>query len=955
VRSVRSRVILVLIGCAGLIAGGANFSVAAKNDACQVSCKAEKRACRDAYRAAFQTSKTNCTGSGKAKRQCVNAAHSLLRGALRACRGFTATCLDCCKAAGNGCNVQCGDGIVSAGEGCDPPGSSGCTGGGACNESCQCPSTVTTTSLPTVTTSAPSTTTSTTTSTTQPSPCSNGIKDGNETATDCGGGTCAPCADGLACTIGNDCRSRFCSGDVCADPCPTEAAGTPCADDGNACTVDTCDGSTCQHAPADAGTICRPAVGLCDAAEECDGSGAPCPTDQLLSVGEVCRSIHGGCDEEEMCNGSSPECPSDAFTRAGATCRVSRGVCDRVETCSGTSAECPTDGFLGSETACRAAVGVCDVAETCSGSSKDCPDDGFQIGTVCRASAGVCDVAETCVGDPDCPPDAHSTAVCRPGPGPCDQPETCDGVHNDCPPDVVRPAGTVCYPTPEDSCAASLTCNGVTTACSGFLSPKPGGVVCRPPVGPCDAAEVCDGQSFYCPLDVLVPKNTLCRAEAGVCDVNEYCTGFGPQCPPDQKNHFLVCREAVTAMDGTTCDEPEVCDGVHDDCPPDGVQPQGNVCRQSTGLNGPGTVGHPCDAPETCDGQTNICPANQLLPLGTVCGDQTECRDARTCKGVCGGVVGGAACTSNANCAAGVQCLPFVGKVYICASPAINENGACDGGKGVCKSGTCTSRNKKFGETCDGDDAFVNGNPDQRFCGDDPNYKDLVCCAGSGLAKAGATGTCRECCNDERELQGGCPEQLYNTQECCDGVCKDLGFDPDNCGACGKKCSRYVTECTDPNVPLTCGKVEERCGPLGCSDFVIPGSCFMESVCEEGKYCLPEVTQAFADEVNAAGCESNWKQCFNWARSDPLDPCLPRLGGELSGVECPLTAQPLSCNTPLPKGHCGSCGSDADCGDPDECLDACGLAEYTLGGSSSTGFDCIGAPGICARDYEECR
>src|SRR5262245_21946176 len=129
----------VLIG-GWLITGGVIPSVAAKNDTCRVGCKTEKQACRDTYKGAFQTSKADCTGSGSGKRQCVKTARGVLRTAVKTCRGFAATCRDCCKAGGTNCNVQCGDGVVSGGESCDPPGSSGCAGGGACDESCRCPS-----------------------------------------------------------------------------------------------------------------------------------------------------------------------------------------------------------------------------------------------------------------------------------------------------------------------------------------------------------------------------------------------------------------------------------------------------------------------------------------------------------------------------------------------------------------------------------------------------------------------------------------------------------------------------------------------------------------------------------------------------------------------------------------------------------------------------------------------
>lgn len=42
----------------------------------------------------------------------------------------------------------------------------------------------------------------------------NGFQDSRETAPDCGGGMCPPCADYLTCKLDSDCRSDFCKGDI---------------------------------------------------------------------------------------------------------------------------------------------------------------------------------------------------------------------------------------------------------------------------------------------------------------------------------------------------------------------------------------------------------------------------------------------------------------------------------------------------------------------------------------------------------------------------------------------------------------------------------------------------------------------------------------------------------------------------------------------------------------------
>jgi Ca2+-binding RTX toxin-like protein len=48
--------------------------------------------------------------------------------------------------------------------------------------------------------------------------CQDGLKDGLETALDCGGGACRGCAAGQACVAGRDCAGGVCSGGVCLAP-----------------------------------------------------------------------------------------------------------------------------------------------------------------------------------------------------------------------------------------------------------------------------------------------------------------------------------------------------------------------------------------------------------------------------------------------------------------------------------------------------------------------------------------------------------------------------------------------------------------------------------------------------------------------------------------------------------------------------------------------------------------
>ena len=51
-----------------------------------------------------------------------------------------------------------------------------------------------------------------------PPACDDGIKSGGESAIDCGGPECDPCAKGQACTKDSDCQSGACNGGACGDP-----------------------------------------------------------------------------------------------------------------------------------------------------------------------------------------------------------------------------------------------------------------------------------------------------------------------------------------------------------------------------------------------------------------------------------------------------------------------------------------------------------------------------------------------------------------------------------------------------------------------------------------------------------------------------------------------------------------------------------------------------------------
>ena len=280
-------------------------------------------------------------------------------------------------------------------------------------------------------------------------------------------------------------------------PIKVFVGGAGSCDDGNPCTTDTGTPGNCHHTPVAAGTTCRPAVGVCDKAEVCDGKGSPCPADTFAVKGIKCGAAADVCDTAALCTGTSAACPANGFKPSTTMCRAAAGPCDVAENCTGSSASCPADKVQPKSvvchaavsdcdssvvcdgvgktcstakvkskgTVCRTAAGVCDVTEVCDGQKATCPANVFVAkGTQCRAATGVCDIAATCAGNAAaCPANAFrpKTTVCRPAAGPCDVAETCTGASANCAADAVRSKGYVCSASPK------ATCSGIGVTCAG--------------------------------------------------------------------------------------------------------------------------------------------------------------------------------------------------------------------------------------------------------------------------------------------------------------------------------------------------------------------------------------------------------------------------------------------------------------------------------------------------------
>lgn len=389
----------------------------------------------------------------------------------------------------------------------------------------------------------------------------------------------ATCDDDDICTTTTTCvADRVCSG--VRDNCDC-VANTDC-NDSNPCTVDACEnvaGSLkCVYRAGNAGAECRPSVGVCDVAEQCDGVNAACPADGFAAASVDCGPAPAVCETRAKCTGSSAVCPPNPFRPATYECRAAdSGVtCDAAEFCTGSSSDCPSDARAPIGTPCDdndpcTTSSTCQGGELCVGprdacaceSDADCFDNNpcsddkcvslvapltgtkcdytpsqAAAAAVCRPAAGPCDVAERCDGNSiTCPIDLFlSDVVCRAAAGQCDLAERCDGARADCPADVFAGNETVCRPAdPNKLCDAPEKCDGGSAECPEFDLTLPFGRQCRAAATPCDRAEVCDGVSFDCPADEQL-------TDGATCDDLDECT------------LETVCRDGVCDGERSTCD-----------------------------------------------------------------------------------------------------------------------------------------------------------------------------------------------------------------------------------------------------------------------------------------------------------------------------------------------------------------------------------------------------------------
>jgi hypothetical protein len=233
--------------------------------------------------------------------------------------------------------------------------------------------------------------------------CTDGIKNGSETDVDCGGG-CPGCSVGANCTVGSDCGSGVCRGNLCVAGVCQPGATRTCGSDVGACEfgTETCadDGSGWEPCLGGVGPQPETCNGLDD---DCDGvidggnpgGGAPCNTGLpgICATGTmVCEGGALVCAQnvqpsQEVCNGLDDDCDGV----------VDGGACPPMH--HATYACGPTDAGLGCVVAaCDPDWGNCD-GDPANGCETDIRTNPLHCGA-CQQI---------------CPTDPHGTTACTSG------------------------------------------------------------------------------------------------------------------------------------------------------------------------------------------------------------------------------------------------------------------------------------------------------------------------------------------------------------------------------------------------------------------------------------------------------------------------------------------------------------------------------------------------------------
>jgi hypothetical protein len=215
----------------------------------------------------------------------------------------------------------------------------------------------------------------------QPASCTDAVKNGGETAIDCGGGGCPACPTGSGCFLNTDCATGGCSGGICQPSC---TVGTQCASGvctGGFCRVPNC--ADLVQNGAETGIDCGGGTCLrCDTGGGC-ASAADCQSG--VCTGNVCRAptctdaVRNGTETDTDCGGGT--CPTCGL---GSICTVNTDCNSNV--CHGARCKCGDRNFTFSISSNNG--GVFDSAEWPGGTASQAAASGCNV-TISRPNNNI--------------------------------------------------------------------------------------------------------------------------------------------------------------------------------------------------------------------------------------------------------------------------------------------------------------------------------------------------------------------------------------------------------------------------------------------------------------------------------------------------------------------------------------------------------------------------------------
>jgi hypothetical protein len=554
--------------------------------------------------------------------------------------------------------------------------------------------------------------------------CNDGVKDGNETGTDCGGGTTAQftcttlCAQGIGCKANADCTSGLtCVGGVCCN----SACGASCEACTNAQTglANGVCGAVKSGGADPAGVCTSSAASTCgDDGAVCNGAGA-C---MLWPNGTIC---------------APSSCSGTTLTKA-ETC--TNGTCSSLMTqncapykCGGNPAACTT---------------TCNVDTDCATPATDYCNPSHQCvarlnnGTACTPSveATQC-VSSNCVTGVA---GGNTISVCCNSACTGTACESClglltGGANGTCAPITVAgtpdPNGKCAVSTPASSCGTDGNCTATATCEKYGSSTSCGTAVCALGVetgtGTCNGSGACTNMStmncapYICGATTC---KTSCASDSDCATpATDYCSASqcvprlanGATCSATAENSQCLSSNCATASGSSVCCN-SACNGKCQSClaalnggttgtcgniDVAGTPDPSGTCVDQGATNPCGTDGK-CTASATCEdyGAGTPCTGTATCSGGGITMTPTECNGSGMCNqnptmGTCSGNYGcngsscRTTCSSSGQCATNYTCNTGTCALIPTGSSGCSSSAQCTGGfscfGGVCCNATC--------------------------------------------------------------------------------------------------------------------------------------------------------------------------------------------------------------------------------------------------------------------------